>query len=134
MFQVKEMTCGETPSSIIFEGWNHCFRSLRMMGRELEWFKCMISWKWMWRCDCEVTLCAKVGNEARAHHELTHGLIQIRTCRYSISKILIRIHTDPFPQVTCLNRSGTCNMTGHPQIIRYLQVPKGIHGYLLILV
>ena len=53
----------------------------------------------------------------RDRHKLTCRSIQIWTRRYSISKILIRIHTDLFPRVTCLNRSGTCNMTDHPQII-----------------
>ena len=68
----------------------------------------------------------------REGHELTCGLIWIRPAGIVVFKSLIRSHMDKFPQVICPNGSGTCNLMDHPQVNRYLQVPTGIHGYLLI--
>ena len=66
---------------------------------------------WTWTC-------------TRAHHELTRKLIQIRPAGILLVEIQIRICADKFTWVTCLNRSGTCRITDHPQITDICRYPQ----------
>ena len=60
----------------------------------------------------------------RASHELTRGLIRIRPAGISLFESLIWICTGKFPWVTCLNGSGTCSTTDHPQLTGTCRYPQ----------